>query len=58
MKNTNLNKEVVSNVNCTVDNCIYNCSETNACCANHIDVGPHSAKSKAETICATFKKDL
>ncbi len=56
VKNVNVNKDVIEGITCTVDNCAYNCSESNCCCAGSIDVGPHSAKAKADTICATFKK--
>ena len=42
-------------VKCDVKNCMYH-SGDKYCTAQCIAVGPHSAKTSADTICATFKQ--
>lgn len=41
-------------ISCDVKNCYYH-DNSNYCTAEQINVGPVSAVSSAETICATFK---
>lgn len=50
-----INKGLVEGVSCTVDSCIYNHVDSKICTAGKINVGPDSAKTKDDTICATFK---
>lgn len=48
----------IKGISCDVRNCVYH-AESNCCCAKQIAVGPSSAKSSADTVCATFKpKDI
>ena len=42
-------------VKCDVQNCVYHAGEK-YCTAKCIAVGPHSAQTSADTICATFKQ--
>ena len=41
-------------VSCDVCQCVHH-GANNTCCAKEIAVGPHSASSSYETVCATFK---
>ena len=41
-------------ITCDVKNCQYHCGE-HYCSANKIAVGPSSAVTSADTVCATFK---
>lgn len=54
MKN-NSDKGIAEGVNCSVDSCIFNHVDSKVCTAGKINVGPNSAKTKDDTICATFK---
>jgi len=55
MNNENKCKsEYNKGISCDVKNCVYHCGEQ-YCTANKIAVGPSSASTSAETICATFK---
>lgn len=47
-------KDVNKCIGCDVLNCYYH-DTSNYCTADHINVGPISAQSSADTICATFK---
>ena len=47
-------KEVIKGITCDVKNCQYHDSD-NKCMAGHIIVGPGSASTSSETLCATFK---
>ena len=44
----------IKGIKCNVQNCYYHDCETH-CTAGEIAVGPHSAVSSGETLCATFK---
>ena len=44
----------IKGIKCNVQNCYYHDCET-YCTANEIAVGPHSAGTSGETLCATFK---
>ena len=44
----------IKGIKCNVQNCYYHDCETH-CTASEIAVGPHSAVSSGETLCATFK---
>ena len=44
----------IKGVKCDVENCYYNDCATH-CTASEIAVGPHSADSSGETLCATLK---
>ena len=48
------NNQINSGICCDVKNCVYHDGEKN-CMTKEISVGPHHAKSSADTICATFK---
>ena len=48
-------KEHIKGIRCDVKNCTYHDCET-YCTAGEIAVGPSSAKSSADTVCATFKE--
>ena len=48
-------KKHLSGVSCDVHNCVYHDCDC-YCTADKIAVGPSSAKSSADTICATFKE--
>ncbi len=54
MKETEKCTKCLKGVSCDATNCVYN-GKNNTCHAAEISVGPHSACSSAETICATFK---
>ena len=41
-------------VTCDVCQCVHH-GKNNTCCAGMIAVGPHSASTSFETVCATFK---
>ncbi|MBO4212677.1 MAG: DUF1540 domain-containing protein [Clostridia bacterium] len=41
-------------ISCDVTNCQYHCDGCH-CSAKKIDVGPSSAVTSSDTICATFK---
>lgn len=41
-------------ISCDVHNCVYHAGESH-CTANKIAVGPSSAVTSADTVCATFK---
>lgn len=47
-------KNVIKGISCDVRNCEYHDGEC-YCTAGHIKVGPSSASSSGETLCATFK---
>ncbi len=44
----------IKGIKCNVSNCYYHDRET-CCTASEISVGPHSAVSSGDTLCATFK---
>ena len=44
----------IKGIKCNVQNCYYQDCDT-YCTANEIAVGPRSADSSSETLCATFK---
>lgn len=44
----------IKGIKCNVQNCYYHDCET-YCTANEIAVGPQSAGTSGETLCATFK---
>ena len=44
----------IKGIKCNVKNCYYHDCDT-YCTANEIAVGPQSAHSSGETLCATFK---
>ena len=46
--------EHIKGIKCNVQNCYYHDCDT-YCTAGEIAVGPHSADSSSETLCATFK---
>jgi hypothetical protein len=48
-------KEHIKGIRCDVKNCVYHDSET-YCTAGQIAVGPSSATTGADTLCATFKE--
>ena len=48
-------KEHIKGICCNVKNCVYHDCET-YCTADQIAVGPSSACSSSETLCATFKE--
>ncbi|MBO7292534.1 MAG: DUF1540 domain-containing protein [Clostridia bacterium] len=41
-------------VSCDACQCVHH-GKDNTCCASMIAVGPHSASTSYETVCATFK---
>ncbi|MCQ2424173.1 MAG: DUF1540 domain-containing protein [Clostridia bacterium] len=45
----------ISGVRCDVKNCAYHDGEL-YCTAQHIAIGPGTAKSASETVCGTFEK--
>ncbi|MBQ7548383.1 MAG: DUF1540 domain-containing protein [Clostridia bacterium] len=47
-------KHEIKDIHCNAKNCVYN-EEGSKCVAGHIEVGPSSACTCAETICATFE---
>jgi len=44
----------IKGIKCDVKNCYYHNAET-FCTAEQISVGPQSADTSGETLCATFK---
>ncbi len=44
----------IKGIKCNVENCYYHDCETH-CTAHEISVGPSSASTSGETLCATFK---
>ena len=48
-------KEHIKGICCNVKNCVHHDCDT-YCTADQIAVGPSSATSSAETVCATFKE--
>lgn len=48
-------KEHIKGIHCDVKNCVYHDCET-YCTAGQIAVGPSSATTGADTLCATFKE--
>ena len=44
----------IKGIKCNVQNCYYHDMDT-CCTASEISVGPRSACSSGETLCATFK---
>lgn len=48
-------KEHIKGICCNVKNCVHHDCET-YCTAGQIAVGPSSAASSSETVCATFKE--
>lgn len=44
----------IKGIMCDVEKCTYH-NGKNECYAGTISVGPHSADSSSETVCATFK---
>lgn len=48
-------KEHIKGISCNVKNCVYHDCDTH-CTAHEIAVGPSSATSSSETLCATFKE--
>lgn len=48
-------KDHIKGICCNVKNCIHHDCDT-YCTAEQIAVGPSSATSSAETVCATFKE--
>lgn len=52
---TDSSKEHIKGIRCDVKNCMYHDCET-YCTATQIAVGPSSATSSADTVCATFKE--
>ena len=46
----------IKGIDCSVKNCAYHDGEC-YCTAGHINVGPASAKTSGDTICATFKPE-
>lgn len=47
-------KHEIKEIKCNAVNCVYN-EDGRKCVAGHIEVGPSSACTCAETICATFE---
>ena len=47
----------IRRVTCSVKTCAYN-KEDGYCTAKEISIGPSSASSCADTVCATFKRDF
>ncbi|MBR0348059.1 MAG: DUF1540 domain-containing protein [Clostridia bacterium] len=47
-------KKEIKEIKCNAHNCVYN-EDGCKCVAGHIEVGPSSACTCAETICATFE---
>ncbi len=54
MKDTENRKKELKGVVCDACHCVHH-GENNSCHASEISVGPHSACSTSETVCATFK---
>ena len=48
-------KKHIKGICCNVKNCEYHDCDTH-CTATEIAVGPSSAQSSADTVCATFKQ--
>ena len=46
----------IKGINCSVKNCAYH-DGVCYCTAGHINVGPSSATSSTDTVCATFKPE-
>lgn len=44
----------IKGIRCDVCSCVYHNGQSQ-CCAGEIYVGPHDAKSSANTECSTFK---
>ena len=44
----------IKGIKCNVENCYFHDQET-CCTAKEISVGPRSASSSGDTLCATFK---
>lgn len=42
-------------ISCNVQNCVYHAGDCH-CVAEKISVGPNSASTSADTVCATFKQ--
>ena len=53
---TGCGNDHIKGINCAVKNCVYHDGE-HYCTAEHINVGPASAKDSTETACATFKPE-
>ena len=49
-------KSTIKGINCNAKNCVYN--ENNLCTAKSVDVGPRTAVSSSETMCATFRAKI
>lgn len=47
-------KHEIKEIKCNAVNCVYN-EDGSKCIAGHIEIGPSSACTCAETICATFE---
>lgn len=47
-------KHEIKEIKCNAENCIYN-EDGCKCMAGHIEIGPSSAWSCADTLCATFE---
>ncbi len=47
-------KKHIDGIVCDVCNCVHHC-DGNHCSADCIEVGPRSACSSCDTVCATFK---
>jgi len=45
----------INGITCDVRNCAYHDGDI-YCTADHINVGPMSATSSTDTVCATFKQ--
>ena len=48
-------KEHIKGICCNVKNCVHHDCDTH-CTAEQIAVGPSSATTSSETVCATFKE--
>lgn len=54
--NKNKNRTPISGIICNVISCAYN-DKDGRCCATQIEVGPMSATSCTQTVCATYKPE-
>ncbi len=52
---SNTGKDHIKGICCDVQNCVYHACDT-YCTATQIAVGPKSATTSADTVCATFKE--
>lgn len=52
---TDAAKDHIKGICCDVQNCVYHACDT-YCTASQIAVGPRSATTSADTVCATFKE--